>query len=88
MVILNKVLVAKILYIVDNFRFATTSCALCGGVLQNQPVPLSLRTLIMSKYYRADSRLQANYLDDEEQAVPAWALVLAVVLISLVLVVR
>lgn len=42
----------------------------------------------MSKYYRADSRLHANYLDDEEQAVPAWALVLAIVLISLVLIVR
>ena len=49
---------------------------------------LALRILIMRKYYPSGYRPLANYLDDEEQAFPLWVWLLAVVVISLVLIVR
>ena len=43
----------------------------------------------MSKHTVTGYRYHANYLDDEEQlSVPAWAWLLAAVVIALVLVVR
>jgi len=42
----------------------------------------------MRKYYPSGYRPLANYLDDEEQAFPLWVWLLAVVVISLVLIVR
>ncbi len=41
----------------------------------------------MSKHYPSGYRFQANYLDDE-LVVPAWAWLLAVAVISLLLIVR
>jgi hypothetical protein len=42
----------------------------------------------MSKHYPAGYRLHARFLDDEEQAIPVWAWLLAIIVISLVLIVR
>lgn len=42
----------------------------------------------MSKHYSTNYRADANYLDDEELAIPVWAWLLATVVILLVLIVR
>lgn len=49
---------------------------------------ICLKMLIMSKHSPADYRFHANSLDDEELAIPVWAWLLAIAVISLVLIVR
>lgn len=43
---------------------------------------------IMSRHYPTDYRFHNNPLDEEDLDIPLWAWVLAVVVISLVLIVR